>query len=42
MAKKIVKLGMVCLTRNTFDYKAAEEIYRGIISELEKREDISI
>lgn len=42
MAKKIVKLGMVCLTRNTFDYKAAEEIYRGIISELEKREDISL
>ena len=42
MAKRKIRLGIVCLTRNTFDFKAAEEIYRGIIKKLEAREDISL
>ena len=42
MAKRKVKIGLVCLARNTFDYKAAEEIYRGIVRALGEREDLEL
>lgn len=42
MAKRKIKLGMVCLTRNTFDFNAAAEIYRGLTDALSKRDDISL
>lgn len=41
MAKKKIRLGVVCLTRNTFDFKAAEEIYRGIVADLAERDDVT-
>ena len=42
MAKRKIKIGIVCLTRNTFDYKAAEDIYRGIVRDLSARDDIVV
>ncbi|MFR5833620.1 MAG: L-fucose/L-arabinose isomerase family protein [Acutalibacteraceae bacterium] len=42
MAKRKIRLGVVCLTRNTFDFKAAEEIYRGILAKLGAREDLEL
>ncbi|MDD3947542.1 MAG: fucose isomerase, partial [Clostridia bacterium] len=40
--KQKINLGIVCLTRNTFDYKAAEEIYKGILEELNKDNSICL
>ncbi len=37
-----VKLGLVCLARNTFDFNAAAEIYRGIVKDLSAREDLTL
>ena len=42
MAKRKIRIGTVCLTRNTFDYKAAEEIYRGIVADLKARDDLEV
>lgn len=42
MAKRKIKLGIVCLTRNTFDFKAAEDIYRDIVATLSAREDLEL
>ncbi len=42
MAKRKIKIGIVCLTRNTFDYKAAEDIYRGIVRDLSARDDLVV
>ena len=42
MAKRKIRLGVVCLTRNTFDFKAAEEIYHGILAKLGAREDLEL
>lgn len=38
--KLAVKLGVVCLTRNTFDYPAANELYEGIKKALVKLENV--
>ena len=40
--KQKIKLGVVCLTRNTFDYNAAREIYAGIVAALKKRQDLDL
>ncbi len=40
--KKKIKIGTVCLTRNTFDFNAAAELYKDILSELKKRDDIEL
>jgi len=40
--KQQVKLGIVCLTRNTFDYPAATELYRGILSDVRAMENVDI
>lgn len=40
MAKRKVRTGIVCLTRNTFDYEAAAGIYAGIVKDLQARDDI--
>lgn len=40
--KQQVKLGIVCLTRNTFDYPAATELYRGILSDVRALENVDI
>lgn len=40
--KKKIKLGIVCLTRNTFDFNAAADIYGGILDGLRKRDDIAL
>lgn len=40
--KQQVKLGIVCLTRNTFDYPSATELYRGILSDLRALENVDI
>lgn len=40
--KQQVKLGIVCLTRNTFDYPAANELYRNILSDLRLLENVEI
>ena len=42
MAKRKIRIGTVCLTRNTFDYKAAEGIYRGIVADLKARDDVEV
>jgi L-fucose isomerase-like protein len=39
--KQIIKVGVVCLARNTFDYKAAEEIYRNIQQDLKSIDSIN-
>ncbi|MCD6123044.1 MAG: fucose isomerase, partial [Spirochaetales bacterium] len=39
--KKSVKLGIVCMARKTFDYNAADKIYRDILSEIRKIESVS-
>ena len=38
--KKEVKIGVVCLVRKTFDFLAAEEIYKGIIKKNSGRKDV--
>jgi len=38
--KQEIRVGLVCLARKTFDYQAAEEIYRNIKDDLKKLEDI--
>ncbi|MFA6866204.1 MAG: fucose isomerase [Clostridia bacterium] len=40
--KQKIKLGIVCLTRNTFDFKAADEIYQGILNDLAKLENVEL
>ncbi len=40
--KQQVKLGIVCLTRNTFDYTAATELYRGILSDVRALENVDV
>jgi len=37
--KQKIKLGVVCLARNTFDYRAAAEIYQSILNDLQKLEN---
>lgn len=40
--KQQVKLGVVCLVRNTFDYKAAGELYRGILQDISSLENVEL
>jgi len=40
--KQRIKLGVVCLTRNTFDHPAAGELYRGILKDLSALEQIDL
>lgn len=40
--KQKINLGVVCLVRNTFDYKAAEEIYSGILRDIKQDSTISV
>ena len=40
--KQRVKLGVVCLTRNTFDFNAAAELYKGILEDLSKVENLEV
>lgn len=40
--KQQIRLGVVCLARKTFDYMAAEELYKGILSELDKLEAVEV
>lgn len=40
--KQKVSLGVVCLTRNTFDYEAAGELYKGILSKLGAMENVEL
>lgn len=40
--KKDIRLGIVCLARNTFDYNAAKELYDHILKDLEKLENVCI
>ncbi len=39
--KQRIKIGVVCLARKTFDYKAAEEIYKRIQTDLRKIENVA-
>ncbi len=40
--KQQIKLGVVCLTRNTFDFNAAKEIYDNILTDLRNLENVEI
>ncbi|NCA66858.1 MAG: fucose isomerase [Clostridia bacterium] len=40
--KKQVRLGVVCLARETFDYKAAEELYKGLLEDLSRLEAVTL
>lgn len=40
--KKKIKIGTVCLTRNTFDFNAAAGLYEEILNDLKKRDDIEL
>ncbi|MBI9104379.1 MAG: fucose isomerase [Spirochaetales bacterium] len=40
--KQMVRLGVVCLARTTFDYKEAENLYAGILGKLEKLENVEL
>jgi L-fucose isomerase-like protein len=40
--KKHIKLGVVCLARKTFDYNAAFEIYKDILKDLNKLENVTV
>lgn len=40
--KQRIKLGVVCLTRNTFDYVAAGELYQRILNDLSALEQIDL
>ncbi len=37
-----IKLGVVCLARNTFDYAAAAELYCGILKDLSALENVTV
>lgn len=37
-----IRLGVVCLARNTFDFAAAGELYSGILEDLSKLENVSV
>jgi L-fucose isomerase-like protein len=39
--KKHIRLGIVCLARKTYDWEAAAQIYRSILQEVQKIEEIS-
>jgi len=38
--KQEIRIGVVCIARKTFDYEAAEKIYKEIQSDLKKIENI--
>lgn len=40
--KQRIKLGVICLTRNTFDYQAAGELYRNILDDLRAMPQIDL
>ncbi|HHX49799.1 MAG TPA: fucose isomerase [Clostridiales bacterium] len=40
--KQKIKLGVVCLIRNTFDFNAAKKIYKGILKDLDNLENVEI
>lgn len=40
--KQQIKLGVVCLARNTFDFQAAEGLYADILSELKGKEGVEL
>ena len=40
--KQRIKLGVVCLTRSTFDYPAAADLYKGILEDLKKLEQVDL
>lgn len=40
--KRKIKLGIVCLTRNTFDFGAAQEIYDNVLKTLRARDDLDV
>lgn len=40
--KQQIKLGVVCLTRSTFDYLAARELYQGILNDLQALENTEL
>ena len=40
--KQKIKLGVVCLTRHTFDFNAAAELYKGILEDLSKVEALDV
>lgn len=40
--KQKIKIGVVCLTRNTFDYNAAQEIYEKILGDLALIENLEL
>ena len=40
--KHRIKLGVVCLTRNTFDFQAAKDMYDKVLLDLEKLENVEI
>lgn len=40
--KQRIKLGVVCLTRSTFDYPAAADLYKGILEDLKKMEQVDL
>lgn len=40
--KQKIKLGVVCLTRNTFDFNAAAEIYSNILADLNKDSSLEV
>ncbi len=40
--KKNIRLGVVCLARETFDYQAAAEIYSGILKELALLDSVTL
>jgi L-fucose isomerase-like protein len=42
MAKYPVRLGVVCLARRTFDYTAAEKLYRELLGELRRLEAVEL
>ena len=40
--KQKIKLGVVCLTRHTFDFNAAADLYKGILEDLSKIEALDV
>ena len=40
--KQNIKLGVVCLTRHTFDFNAAADLYKGILNDLSKIEALDV
>lgn len=40
--KQTIKLGVVCLTRNTFDFTAAANMYKDVLNDLKKLESVKL